>query len=148
MTSPEDCPFCAIARKRAPAHILLENDLVIAFLDTNPVTRGHSLVIPKRHAEHLDDLTFTEHASVFLAGRNLSAALRASGLKCEGINYFVADGEAAFQEVPHFHLHVFPRFEGDTFRIDADWSNPPAFADLAEPAAEIAEWLRPQYRFA
>ena len=137
----QECLFCAIAARSAPSHVVLENDLVLAFLDTNPVTRGHLLVVPKRHAASLEDLTFTENASIFQAGRDLAAAVRRSGLQCEGINFFVADGKAAFQEVFHFHLHVFPRFRGDTFRIDADWSTPPAFDALAEPADRIRQAL-------
>jgi len=132
-----DCIFCAIARQQAPAHVLLENDLIVAFLDTNPVAPGHSLVVPKRHAVGPADLTFAENTAVFQAGRELAAALRKSGLRCEGTNYFVADGAAAFQEVFHFHLHVFPRFRGDSFRIHADWSDPPPFRALADPADRI-----------
>ena len=131
------CIFCAIAAGRGRAHLLHEDGLVCAFLDINPVTPGHLLVVPRRHAEYLADLTDAEHAAVFALGRRLAAALRTSGLRCEGVNYFVADGEAAFQEVPHFHLHVFPRFGGDPFRIEADWSNPPPFDELADPAARI-----------
>jgi hypothetical protein len=55
-------------------------------------------------------------------GHRIGRALRRSGLRCEGVNVFLADGEAAFQEIFHFHLHVFPRFAGDSFRIDADWA--------------------------
>ncbi|MEJ8571048.1 HIT family protein [Microbaculum marinum] len=135
------CIFCAIVAGRAPAHIVLENDLVAAFLDINPVTPGHVLIVPKRHAASLADLTFIENASVFQAGKDIASALRSSGLQCEGINYFVADGAAAFQEVFHFHLHVFPRYRGDSFRIDADWSNPPEFAALSEPADRIRRTL-------
>lgn len=119
------CVFCAIASGEAHGHILYRDDLVLAILDINPVTPGHTLVIPRRHVEGLADLTETENAAVFATGRSIAAGLRRSGLRCEGINYFVADGRAAFQEIAHFHLHIFPRFRGDTFRIDADWSNPP-----------------------
>ncbi|WP_430378158.1 HIT family protein [Streptomyces sp. B1-3] len=56
-----------------------------------------------------------------IPAHQLGRALRRSGLRCEGVNLFLADGEAAFQEVFHVHLHVFPRFTGDPFRIDADW---------------------------
>ena len=59
---------------------------------------------------------------VWRIGHRIGRALRRSGLRCEGVNVFLADGEAAFQEVFHFHLHVFPRFAGDGFRIDADWA--------------------------
>ena len=70
-------------------------------------------------------------------GRRLAEVLRRSGLRCEGINYFVADGEAAFQEVFHFHLHVFPRFRGDPFKIDANWDDKPTDEELAIVATKI-----------
>nr|WP_189314570.1 HIT family protein [Streptomyces brasiliensis] len=58
---------------------------------------------------------------VWKVAHKLGRALRRSGLRCEGVNLFLADGEAAFQEVFHVHLHVFPRFTGDPYRIEADW---------------------------
>lgn len=75
---------------------------------------------------------------MFVVARRLAAALRASGLRCEGVNLFLADGEAAFQEVFHTHLHVIPRFAGDSFRISADWSVTPTRAELDAQAA----WIR------
>jgi histidine triad (HIT) family protein len=76
---------------------------------------------------------------MFSVAMRLAQALRASGLRCEGINLFLADGEAAFQEVFHTHLHVFPRFAGDSFRIDADWSNRSSRAELDVIAAQVRE---------
>jgi histidine triad (HIT) family protein len=66
-----------------------------------------------------------------------ASALRRSGLPAEGINLFLADGEAAFQDVFHLHLHVFPRFKGDTFRIDPDWSITPPREELDRIVARI-----------
>ena len=68
---------------------------------------------------------------------DLLRQLRASELRCEGINLFLADGEAAFQEVFHTHFHVIPRFAGDTFRVDADWSITPSRTELDEIAAQV-----------
>lgn len=136
-----ECVFCAITRGETPAHRVHEDELALAFLDINPVTPGHLLVVPKRHAAGLADLSNAENDAIFRAGRRLAAALRSSGLDCEGINYFLADGEAAFQEVFHVHLHIFPRFRGDSFRIHADWSKPPVFAELAGPAERITTAL-------
>ena len=133
----QHCVFCAIASGGAHGHVLHQDDLVTAILDINPVTPGHTLVIPHRHAEGLADLTDAENAAIFALGRTIAAGLRRSGLRCEGINYFVADGRAAFQEIAHFHLHVFPRFRGDTFKIDADWSNPPTREQLSETATPL-----------
>ena len=74
---------------------------------------------------------------MFTVAQRLAAALRVSVLLCEGVNLFLADGEAAGQEVFHIHLHVFPRFAGDSFRIRADWSVMPSRAELDEIAARI-----------
>jgi histidine triad (HIT) family protein len=119
---PDDaCVFCAIARGRAAASVVHEDDAVIAFMDLRPVTPGHLLVIPKTHAEGLTDLPDDLGVRIWRTAHRLGRALRRSGLRCEGVNLFLADGEAAFQEVFHVHLHVFPRYAGDTFRIAADW---------------------------
>jgi histidine triad (HIT) family protein len=115
------CVFCAIARGQAEASVVFEDEWVIAFMDLQPVTPGHLLVIPKPHAEGLQDLPEDIGMRVWAVAHRRGRALRLSGLQCEGVNLFLADGEAAFQEVFHLHLHVFPRFNGDPFRIEADW---------------------------
>jgi histidine triad (HIT) family protein len=117
----DECIFCAIARGQADASIVHEDESVIACMDLQPVTPGHLLVIPKTHAVGLEDLQEDIGVHVWKVAHQLARALRRSGLRCEGINLFLADGEAAFQEIFHVHLHVFPRFTGDSFRIDADW---------------------------
>lgn len=95
------------------------------------------MVIPNRHAEGLADLTDDENTAIFRMGRQLADVLRRSGLQCEGINYFVADGEAAFQEIFHFHLHVFPRYLGDPFKLVANWDDKPSDEELGMVAAKI-----------
>jgi histidine triad (HIT) family protein len=94
----------------------------VAFMDLNPVTPGHVLVVPRLHAAGLEDLDEDTSAHVWQTVHRMGRALRRSGLRCEGVNVFLADGAVAFQEIFHFHLHVFARFRGDTFRIDADWA--------------------------
>jgi histidine triad (HIT) family protein len=106
-------------------------------MDIRPVTPGHLLIIPKRHAPLLADLDEVTGARMFTVAMGLAQELRAFGLRCEGINLFLADGEAAFQEVFHTHLHVIPRFVGDTFRIDADWSVTPSRAELGKIATQV-----------
>jgi diadenosine tetraphosphate (Ap4A) HIT family hydrolase len=132
-----DCIFCAIATGQAPASAVYEDDLALAFLDIQPVNPGHLLIIPKRHAAQLADLDEQTGAHLFCVAMRLAQALRRSGVRCEGVNLFLADGEAAFQEVFHIHLHVLPRFTGDPFKIDADWSIQPARDELDALAAQI-----------
>lgn len=117
----DDCVFCLIERGDAPASIVYEDELVLAFLDIRPVNDGHTLVIPRRHDVTLADLEEDTAARMFSVARRVAAALRASPLRCEGVNLAVADGEAAGQEVFHSHLHVIPRWSGDGFTIDADF---------------------------
>lgn len=86
-------------------------------MDIQPITRGHMLVIPRAHATYLADLEPEDGAQMFRVGQQAAASLRSSGLRCEGVNFFLADGEAAGQDVWHVHLHVVPRFAGDGFGL-------------------------------
>lgn len=119
----EQCVFCAIVAGDARASKVHVDEVAVVFMDVNPVTPGHLLVVPRCHAAGLEDLDDDTSAHVWSLGHQMGRALRRTSLRCEGINLFLADGEAASQEVPHFHLHVFPRFPGDGFRIDADCSS-------------------------
>jgi diadenosine tetraphosphate (Ap4A) HIT family hydrolase len=132
-----NCIFCEIVAGRAPASVVYQDETALAFMDVQPVNPGHMLIIPKRHATFLADLDEATGAHLFKIAMRMAAALRRSGIRCEGVNLFLADGEAAFQEVFHVHLHVFPRFAGDPFKIDADWSTRPARAELDAIAATI-----------
>jgi diadenosine tetraphosphate (Ap4A) HIT family hydrolase len=134
--SAEECVFCRVVDGTVESSRVYEDDEVLAFMDIQPVTDGHLLVIPKRHASDLADLDEQLGMSMFRIAQRLAAALRRSGLPCEGVNLFLADGEAAFQEVFHVHLHVFPRTTGDGFRIDADWRERPR-AELDDAAERI-----------
>jgi diadenosine tetraphosphate (Ap4A) HIT family hydrolase len=133
----DECVFCEIAAGQAPASVVYEDEITLAFMDIQPVNAGHMLLIPKRHATFLADLDGATGARLFTVAMRLAEALRRSGIRCEGVNLFLADGEAAFQEVFHVHLHVFPRFAGDPFRIEADWSARPAREELDAVAATI-----------
>jgi diadenosine tetraphosphate (Ap4A) HIT family hydrolase len=117
--TPQDaatCIFCKIVRREAPTSVVDEDDVTLAFMDIHPINPGHVLVIPKQHAANLSELPPELGAQVFKKGMVVAAALRRSGLQCEGVNFLLADGEAAGQVVFHVHLHVFPRFRGDGVR--------------------------------
>jgi histidine triad (HIT) family protein len=120
-----DCVFCAVLRGEQPGSLFYADDEVAGLLDINPVTEGHALIIPRRHAADLAALGELTGQRLWTVAQRTAAALRASGLRCEGVNLFLADGEAAFQEVFHVHLHVFPRYAGDGFTLSADWSQRP-----------------------
>ncbi|MCX4097313.1 HIT family protein [Nocardia sp. alder85J] len=107
------CIFCRIVAGNAPATVVHETDTLVAFLDIRPITRGHTLVVPKRHATDLDELDHDTGAAIFTLGHRLAQAVRRSGLAADGANLLMNDGRAAFQTVPHVHLHVVPRRHGD-----------------------------------
>jgi histidine triad (HIT) family protein len=115
------CLLCDIVAGRAESSRVYDDEQVAAFMDIQPVTQGHPLVVPRVHADFLESLDEDLGAHIFRVAHRLARALRRSSLPCEGVNMFLADGEAAFQEVFHVHLHVFPRTAGDGFRIDAEW---------------------------
>jgi histidine triad (HIT) family protein len=134
-----DCDFCTIASGGSAVSFVHETDSVLALMDIQPVNPGHVLVIPRVHATYLADLDPAVGGEIFKAGMRVAAGLRRSGLRCEGVNFFLADGDAAGQEVFHLHLHVFPRFKGDGFglRFGSEYGNPPARAELDRVAASI-----------
>ena len=114
------CIFCAIAARQAEASVVYEDETVVVFMDLNPVTPGHLLVVPREHAVGLEDLDGVTSAHVWSVAHDMARALRRSGMRCEGINAFLCDGEVAFQTVFHFHLHVIPRYAGDGWTINPE----------------------------
>lgn len=111
----ENCIFCAILDGRAEASIIYRTEAVTAFMDVSPVVDGHALVIPNYHTPDLAGVTHAAGAEIFDVGRKVAAAMRSSNLRCEGINFFLADGAVAGQTVFHTHLHVLPRHAEDGF---------------------------------
>ena len=110
------CVFCAIVAGEAPAAVVAETDEVIAFLDVRPMSEGHTLVVPKRHAARLADLPADDGTRMFALGHRLARAAREGALGADGVNLVVNDGRVAMQTVDHVHLHVIPRFSGDRMR--------------------------------
>jgi histidine triad (HIT) family protein len=110
-----NCIFCDIINRTAPASFIYRDELVSAFMDLYPVNPGHCLVISNQHATYLSDLDPEAGAQMFRIGQRMAASLRQSGVKCEGINLFLADGRVAGQQIFHVHLHIIPRFIGDGF---------------------------------
>ena len=136
MVDQPSCTFCRIVDGSAPASRVYADPTAIAFLDIAPLTTGHLLVVPRRHVVGLADTDPETGAHVFGVAQRLAAGLRGSGLRCDGVNLFLADGAAAFQEVFHFHLHVIPRWRGDGFALRAR-RGAPGRADLQAAAKAI-----------
>ena len=116
----QGCIFCRIASGDAPASIVYEDDTVIAFLDTLPISPGHTLVIPRRHAASLAKLDPDDGASVMQVAQRMAGVLRRSGIRCEAVNLLLNDGVEAGQRVFHIHMHVIPRWSGDNARLRRD----------------------------
>jgi len=110
------CVFCAIVAGDAPAIRIYENDDYLAILDIRPFTRGHTLVIPKRHTVDLTDTQPETVAQMVTIGQRIARAARATEL-ADATNIGINDGRAAFQSVFHIHLHVLPRRNGDKLSV-------------------------------
>ncbi len=134
-----ECVFCDIVRGTADASIVYADGTVVAFMDIQPVNDGHVLIVPRVHAVGLDELEREAGAQLFRVAMDLSSALRQSAVRCEGVDLFLADGEAAGQEVFHVHLHVIPRYRGDGFgfRFGPDYDCLPERSRLDQVAADI-----------
>jgi histidine triad (HIT) family protein len=132
-----DCVFCEIIAGREAGSFVYRDDRAVGFMSIGPVNPGHVMLVPVEHAPYMEDLDEGTGMHLFRVAMRMAAAIRKSGVRCEGINLFLADGKAAFQEVFHFHLHVFPRFAGDPFKIKTDWSVKPLRKELDQVARQI-----------
>jgi len=138
-----DCIFCQILQGDAPASFVYRDDQCSAFLDIQPVNPGHLLVIPNTHAPYLADLDPDGAGHIMRVAHRLAEALRRSGLRCEGVNLLLADGEVAMQEVFHVHLHIVPRISGDGFgfRFGPSYGTQPPRSELDVVARKVRDGL-------
>jgi histidine triad (HIT) family protein len=131
-----DCLFCKIAAGEIPATRVREDERTIAFMDINPATRGHLLVIPREHATDLLEVGADELTACLLAAQELAARVK-ERLGADGVNLLNSCGRDAWQTVFHFHIHVIPRYAGDPLRLP--WVPQPGDRDeIASAAAALA----------
>ena len=104
-----NCVFCAIAANEIPSFKVYEDDLVLAYLDINPFSKGHTLVIPKEHSSGLLDTPEETLAALVARVKKVASHLKAA-LPCDGFNILQNNGEAAGQTVMHIHFHIVPRY--------------------------------------
>jgi histidine triad (HIT) family protein len=134
----DDCIFCAIASGEGPAEIVQEDEHTVAFMDINPWTRGHALVIPRAHSRNLLEVPDEDLARTMSAAKRLAQRM-GDALGADGINVLNSCGSVAWQTVDHFHVHVIPRYEDDPLRL------PGSPMDVGkEELAEVAGELRGQ----
>jgi histidine triad (HIT) family protein len=134
--SDPDCIFCKIIAGELPAQIVEEDERTVAFMDINPATRGHLLVVPRRHTRNLLEIDDADLAATTSMARRMAGRI-SERLDAIGVNLLNACGEAAWQTVFHFHLHVIPRYPDDPLQLP--WT--PAPGDSEEIAA-AADALR------
>lgn len=122
--NPDDdnCVFCNIGARRSSAAVLFEDDLTMAFLDSTAVMEGHTLVIPKRHADDLWDIGLDDAMAVMHTVHHMAWRIQ-SVLKPDGLTLFQANREAGWQDVFHLHIHLIPRRDGD--HLQRPWLGSP-----------------------
>ncbi len=111
------CIFCKIINDKLPSSKVYEDQSCIVILEIQPINTGHVLIIPKEHYKLIIEYPNEIVSHIFSIAQRVNLALRKADIKCEAVNYFLADGKSAGQEIFHAHLHVFPRFQGDGFGL-------------------------------
>jgi histidine triad (HIT) family protein len=131
--SQPDCIFCQIVAGELPAQIIDEDEHTIAFMDISPATRGHALVVPRRHARDITEIEPEELQAVAVAAQRLAKRML-DRLGADGINLLNSCGAPAWQTVYHLHMHVIPRYEDDPLRLPwiPETGNPDVIAATAE----------------
>ena len=139
----DSCKFCDILDGIGEASMVYRDDRCCAFLDLFPANPGHVLVIPVKHAAQMGELDGESGGYMFQIGMRIAEAIRRSNLQCDGINFHLADGLAAGQEIFHVHLHIIPRIQGDGYGFKFARGRVPASprSDLEAIAKKICESL-------
>jgi histidine triad (HIT) family protein len=136
MAADPDCLFCKIVAGEIPATRIAEDERTIAFMDINPATRGHVLVIPREHAQDLLAIDPEDLAAVARTAQRIAATMP-ERLGAHGVNLLNSCGRAAWQTVFHFHIHVIPRYDADPLRLP--WMPEPGDRDAIAAAARDLE---------
>jgi histidine triad (HIT) family protein len=130
-----DCLFCKIVAGEIPSQRVDEDERTVAFMDINPATRGHALVIPRRHVANLLEIEADDLEATVAAAQRLARAV-SERLGADGVNLINSCGPAAWQTVFHFHVHVIPRYEGDPLKLP--WTPSPGDPDeIAATARQL-----------
>lgn len=135
----DNCIFCKILAGEIPSTTVYEDDDFKAILDVNPAARGHVIILPKRHAANIYELPDEDASKVMVVAKKIATAVR-DAFHCDGVNILQNNGEAAGQTVFHLHVHVIPRFEGDT--VNVGWKPGDMPEDMDVIAKEIKDKLK------
>lgn len=131
-----DCIFCKILADEIPSAVVYEDELFRAILDVNPAARGHVIILPKNHAADLFEFADNEASKILVVAKKIAKAIKKT-YQCDGINILQNNGKAAGQTVFHLHVHVIPRFTGDTDHVNIGWRPSETPEDLQAIAQEI-----------
>ena len=112
----ENCIFCKILAGEIPSTVVYEDDDFKAIVDVNPAARGHVIILPKNHAANIYELPDEDASKIMVVAKKIATAIK-KAYNCDGVNILQNNGEAAGQTVFHLHVHVIPRFKGDTVNI-------------------------------
>ena len=135
-----DCIFCKIIEGEIPAVKVLDEELVLAFMDINPSSRGHMLVVPKKHAENIFEISEGDLAAVIKAVKRCATAVK-EALKAEGVTVLQLNGTASDQIVPHLHIHIMPRWENDGLSVSTWEMKPGDMEEIKDIARKVKEHL-------
>ena len=135
-----DCIFCKIIDGEIPAVKVLDKDQVIAFMDINPASRGHMLIVPKKHVENIFEISEDDLSAVMNAVKRCAQAVR-QALKAEGITVLQLNGKASDQIIPHLHVHIMPRWQNDRLSVSQWEMNEGNIDELQEIAREVKEHI-------
>jgi histidine triad (HIT) family protein len=131
----DDCLFCGIVAGSIPSETIDSNERTVAFMDINPATAGHALVVPRVHSVDLLDIGMDDLAAATLSAQRLAKRMK-EVLGADGVNLINACGAAAWQTVFHFHIHAVPRYEDDPLKLP--WIPEPGDSDeIAAMAAKL-----------
>ena len=133
-----NCIFCKILAGEIPSTAVYEDDDFKAILDVNPAARGHVIILPKNHAANIYELPDEDASKIMIVAKKSATAIE-KAYHCDGVNILQNNGEAAGQTVFHLHVHVIPRFKGDTVNIG--WKQGDMPEDLDAICKEIQAQL-------
>jgi len=137
-----ECIFCKIIDGEIPAVKVLDEELVIAFMDINPSSKGHMLVVPKNHAENIFEISESDLATLIKAVKRCAKAVK-EALNAEGITVLQLNGKASDQIIPHFHIHIIPRWENDGLPVSTWEMKKGDMEEINDIARKVKENITP-----
>jgi histidine triad (HIT) family protein len=135
-----ECIFCKIVSGEIPAVKVLDEESVLAFMDINPSSKGHMLVVPKNHAENIFEIPESDLATLIKAVKRCAGAAK-DALRAEGVTILQLNGKASDQIVPHLHIHVIPRWENDGLSVSTWEMKTGDMEEIQEIVLKIKEYL-------